>query len=565
MSVKILFINQPNVPFDDIEKLFEGKNMRPPTLVIPLGILWLSSCVKKHDENVQTHVIDYAHDLYKYADQCRNIDELIAYQLDAVPFEPAILAFSAVFSASHMFLIRSIKRLKEQWPSATVIVGGNHATNATEHLLENPDVDFVARGEAEISFSEFVKNFSTTPHVPIQGIYSKEALGNDSCMVVGEYVEDLDEVPFPDWDLIDMEVYTKTKWGRGSKNIYGHAERRTASIMTTRGCPFSCTFCASHTTSGRKMRYRSVENVITEIDLLNKKFGVNIISAEDDLFTANRKKVIPLLKAIRDKKNEIEDFEFQFPNGLSVNTLFDDVMDGLIECGTTYANIAIESGSEYVQRKIITKNCNLKRAKEVVKYLRDRGVTTRCYFVLGFPGETREFMQETVDFAKEIQCDWAQFSIAVPLRGTVMHQQFIESGCVKDNAAVWGNSFIYERNFDTPEIGAEEMNEFVYRANLEVNFFNNPNFLSGNYSKSAGLYKEVLFSFPFHIIALYCLMKCHEAMGEVEQVKENIENISRLIGENDLSREMYSKYGEMMKDFTPVTETHIEKSSAVPL
>ena len=74
MSVKILFINQPNVPFDDIEKLFEGKNMRPPTLVIPLGILWLSSCVKKHDENVQTHVIDYAHDLYKYADQCRNID-----------------------------------------------------------------------------------------------------------------------------------------------------------------------------------------------------------------------------------------------------------------------------------------------------------------------------------------------------------------------------------------------------------------------------------------------------------------------------------------------------------
>ena len=556
MSANILFINQPNHPLNDIAKSFEGKNMRPLTLVLPLGILWLSSYVKKHNKNVQTHIIDYAHDLYKYADQCRSIDELIAYRLDTVPFEPDILAFSAVFSAAHLFLIRAIKRLKEQWPSATIIIGGNHATNTAEYFLENPDVDFVARGEAEISFNEFVKNFGTTPQVPIQGIYSKETAGNGSCMPVGERVEDLDEIPFPDWDLIDMAVYTRTKWGRGSKNIYARDDRRMASIMTTRGCPFSCTFCASHTTSGRKMRYRSVENVISEIDLLNKKFGVNLISVEDDLFTANRKKVIPLLKAIRDKKSEIEGFEFQFPNGLSVNTLSDDVMDALIECGMTYVNIAVESGSEYVQRKVIKKNCNLKRAKEVVKYLRDRDVTTRCFFILGFPGETKELLQETVDFAKDVQCDWAQFSIATPLRGTVMYQQFLESGYIKDDSTTWGSAYIDERNFDTPEISAEELNELKYRANLEINFFNNPNLLSGNHSKAAKLYKEVLLSFPFHVIALYCLMKCHEAMGEVEQVKGNLKDISRLIRENNISREMYSKYGEMMKDFTPVTETH---------
>ena len=116
------------------------------------------------------------------------------------------------------------------------------------------------------------------------------------------------------------------------------------------------------------MRFRSVENVMAEIDLLHQKYGVNLFIPEDDLFTANRKKVIPLLQELAKRHETIPGFELQFPNALSVNTLFDDVMDGLIDAGMKVTNIAIESGSNFIQREVIHKNVNLKRAKEVVKY-----------------------------------------------------------------------------------------------------------------------------------------------------------------------------------------------------
>ena len=112
---------------------------------------------------------------------------------------------------------------------------------------------------------------------------------------------------------------------------------------------------------------------------------------------------------------DVPNFEIQFPNGLSVNTLFADVMDALIDAGMKVTNVAIESGSQYVQRHIIKKNCNLDRALEVIKYFRDRGVMARCLFIGGFPGETRELMRETVDYAKKLRCDWAVFSVAAPV------------------------------------------------------------------------------------------------------------------------------------------------------
>jgi len=549
--VNILFISLPTIPFEDIKRSFSGENERPFTLVLPLGVLWLSSYLKKENGHVATHLIDYAHDLYRYADELSTLDELIMHQVDKVPFEPDILAFSVMFSASHPFLELAIDRLSARWPTAKVVVGGNHATNATQLLLDNPRVDYVARGEGEISFSEFVGHFDKLPDHRIKGIYSKSEFAETASPTIGNYVENLDDIPFPEWDLLDMDIYTRSKWGRASKNVIGQEDRRVASILTTRGCPFSCTFCASHTVAGRKVRFRSVENVMAEVDALHRKYGVNVFTPEDDLFTANRKKVVVLLKALKERKEKVPGFEIQFPNGLSVNTLFDEVMDALIDAGMKVTTVAIESGSNHVQRNIIKKNCNLKRAKEVVKYLRERSVTTRCFFILGFPGETKTMMRETVDFAKEIQCDWAQISIAAPLRGTEMYQQFSKAGYINDDVSTWGKAFFHERDFDTSEITAAELKEFAYRANLEVNFFNNPNFLSGNYEKAISLFKEVLASFPFHIIAWYCMIKCYEAMGDEAEAAKVGKRIDALIDENELSRQMYLKYGALMEDYSP--------------
>ncbi len=298
------------------------------------------------------------------------------------------------------------------------------------------------------------------------------------------------------------------------------------------------------------MRFRSVENVMAEVDQLHEKYGINLFIPEDDLFTANRKKVIPLLKDLAKRRETIPGFELQFPNALSVNTLFDDVMDGLIDAGMKVTNIAIESGSEHIQRHVIHKNVNLSRAKEVVKYFRDRGVITRTFYIGGFPGETKDLLQETIQFARECGTDWGTFSIAAPLRGTVMYRQFVDAGHIKDDIATWSSAFFQERTFDTPEISAGDLKELWYRANLDVNFINNVNFREGNYEKAISIYKDIVHGYPFHVVGWYCIMRCYGKMGLDKEAGSVREKIYNLIKNDTRSTEMFQKYGDLMEGIT---------------
>tara|TARA_Y100000813_G_scaffold54531_1_gene38157 strand:- start:56 stop:1918 length:1863 start_codon:yes stop_codon:yes gene_type:complete len=545
--INVLFVNQPSNPMSEIELSFDKQNEIFNTVVIPLGVLYLSSYLKQHVPQVRTDVIDYAYEVFNQSHQARNIDELIIRTAEQITMKPDILAFSAMFSVSHPFLLKAVELLSAFWPEATVIVGGNHATNTTKMLLENPDVDYVARGECEESFRQFVENFDDLPNHKIQGIYTKADIDAGVPLTISQYVDNLDDIPFPDWELIDMAAYTRSTTARARRNVDG-ADRRECSIMTTRGCPFSCTFCASHTVNGRKVRFRSVENVVKEIQHLYDHYGINLIVPEDDLFTANRRKVVPLLNAIKDFRETIPNFELQFPNALSVNTLFDDVMDALIEAGMKVTNVAIESGSPEVQRDVIKKRVNLDRAVEVVRYFRERGVTTRCYFIGGFPGETREQMLETIEYARNLRSDWCTFHIAAPLRGTEMYQQFVDAGYIKDDVATWSTAFFQERSFDTPEIGAEELKELFYRANLDVNFLHNPNLLEGNFEKALWIYRDIVYSYPFHIVGWYCIMKCHEALGDEDAARDTRARIYNLLQHDARARRMYRKYADLIPD-----------------
>jgi radical SAM superfamily enzyme YgiQ (UPF0313 family) len=362
---------------------------------------------------------------------------------------------------------------------------------------------------------------------------------------VSDYIENLDELPFPDWGILDMDRYLEK--GKTRRKEYGKEEGESAymaSIFTSRGCPFKCTFCSSHTVHGRKMRYRSDKNVTEEIMTLYSRYGVTDFLPEDDLFTVHKPRILSLLSSIRNLN--IPNMSMQFPNALSVNTLDEDVLDSLFDTGMDIATLAIESGSEYVQKNIIKKRCNLDRAKRLVDYIRSKGHFVRCYFIVGFPNETKEMMNETMKFASTLHADWSAMFTAVPLVGSEMYEEFYNAGVITDKKKIW-REFYMERNFDTKEVESKWLNSFVQRNNYMINFFNNPNLKEGNFERALTLFESVVLDHVDHIVGHYSILKCYDGLGDMQNYNKTLFKINQLIDNDKNAASIYEKYKSEFK------------------
>ena len=539
----VLFVNMLTLPEKDILALFKERSVRTQPVAMPMGILYISSSIKRSGCTGEVGIIDYVISL----EEALNYNDLDSFIKDVAStsciFDPDVLAFSLNFSSSYSFFLRAFNILHQLWPRAVTIAGGVHATNTAKHLIEDIKLDYVACGEGELSMVDFLKALASGHNINVKGIYSQNKMPVSDNKELSDCVENLDELPFPDWDLIEMNRYVLSL-GR-QRDI--EKTLRHASLMTTRGCCFRCTFCSAHTVHGRKLRYRSVDNVLEEMRLLHDRYGVKLFMPEDDLFTASKPRVLALLKAI--KSTDIPGLELQFPAALSVNTLDEMLIDALMDAGMRILVLAIESGSPYVQRSIIKKNCNLSKAHRLAQYAKSKGLLVRCYFIAGFPSETKEHIRETIEYAKSLQVDWCVFNIATPLVGSEMYAQFVEFGCIKDCAETWESTVFDERYFDTAELTAAELNSLVYRANLECNFINNPNIIRKDYHKAIQLFQDIIKKHPFHIIAWYCIYLCHHKLGDGD-VMHMEKTIRDLIKSDKRAEDMFARYHDIMPDLS---------------
>ena len=541
----VLFVNLPTVPFDEMVKGLREEQYVSQVLALPMGILYLSAYLRQHNPvRGEIGILDYIlamEGLSAY----RSVEEFIRdIAVKSVHFRPDILAFSLIFSTSHTVFAITLGILKSLWPDACVVVGGTHATAAALPILQNDQVDYVIRGEGEIAFSDFVTGYARGERIAIKGVYSRHDAPAAGVLETTDAPADLDLLPYPDWQLVDMPAYSVKK---GSQREFGDREpRKVGTIVTTRGCPNKCTFCAAHLVHGRSVRYRSVANVVGEVKALYERFGITLFIPEDDMFTLPKERFLALMGAL--KGLAIPGFELQNQDGLSVNTLDEEVLDAMLGLGTRLFNLAVESGSQEVQRRLIRKRVRLARVRPIIDYLRSRNADAivRCYFILGFFGETRAQMEETVQFAKGLGADWCLFSIATPLIGTEMHRQMVEARYIEDRVDLWARAAFGERSFDTPEISAAALTQLAYRANLEVNFIGNVNKVRGNFAKALGIYHDVVRVYPFHVVAWYCIMECYQGLGkDAEAAVVRQELLARI--RNDVrSAEMFRKYHDLM-------------------
>ncbi|MBV9969045.1 MAG: radical SAM protein [Xanthobacteraceae bacterium] len=537
-------------------RTFEQRH--PPllqTVSMPMGILYLAATLERDLPGVGIDIVDFAK---LYRELCDNKQPMFgSFEMFCakifraeVRSPPDLIGISVLFSTAHKSTLRIAEVCKSIWPEAPVVVGGMHATNAAAQLLDNPAVDYVFRGEGEAVVADLV----LAPSTDIPGVVGRDDVNSKQSAPL---IYDLDTIPHPAWHLIPMREYVFAANSR-ARNLNKIEQDGAATIVTTRGCPFRCTFCASWTVHGREMRYRSKENVIEELRILRDRYDVNTVIPEDDLFTVKKARFVDLAAAIETEFRG--DFHFQFPNGLSVATLDADVIVAMKRMGMTVANIAIESGSEFVQRKIIKKNVDLDRARNVVSECQRQGLVVRAYFIVGFPGETREQMQETVDFAASLEADWAIINPAVPLAGTEMYDQLMARGDI-DASFNWDESFFQERKYDTAEIGAQELKDFAYGANLRINFFENYNLRAGRYTKAVELFRDILKVYPGHLAAQICLASALRKLGSVSEADEAAALAQDLVVRGEpIAVEQLARHPQLFPSFTAAPHVALDAS-----
>lgn len=565
-GIKILFLNPPSVPYSHlVEGLASPYAAVHQTVAMPMGILYLAAVLERDLPGVEIRIVDLAKAAREYSESEQRrplrIEEFTALALDGLPsdFVPTVVGLSILFSTAHKSSLCIAAAVKSRWPSVPTVFGGMHATNAVESLLEASAVDYVCRGEAETIISDLVwrlRGGGDPQDLP--GVVGRRSLAENRTAAISQMaptIDDLDEIPFPAWHLLPMREYVSSQDSR-VKHLDTIAQDRDATIITTRGCPFQCTFCSSWTVHGRTMRYRSVANVVQELAILQERYGITSVIPEDDLFSVKKPRIIALCKAVAARFQR--SIHFQFPNGLSVATLDEDVIEAMVEMGMSLANIAIESGSPHVQRHVIKKNCNLERARGVVQACRDAGIFVRAYFIFGFPGESREMMQETIDFAASLPTDWNVFNVAAPLIGTEMYEQMIALGWI-DRTFNWDDAFFQERTFDTPAISARDLKDLTYGANITTNFFGNYNLRMGLHGRAIALFEDVLRSHKGHLIAQYCIAQAQGAMGDALRQEQSLGECRRMLAaEYPLSLSQLAQYRDLMPELADLPADVVE-------
>ncbi len=360
-----------------------------------------------------------------------------------------------------------IKIIKDVNSDIITIVGGPQSSGDTNSVYDYLNADFGFKGEAEIGFPMLV-DYIAGENIELKDIpgliwkKEKEVIVNAQ-----EFIENLDDLNHPSWDIIKPNDYPLAPHGAFFKR------KPIAQVFATRGCPFSCTFCAGFTISGRKIRYRSVKNLVDEIEMLHKQYGINEIHIEDDNFSFKRQFVIDFCNELINRKIDIA---WTCPNGVRLDTL-DKELIGLMKKSGLYAiSVGIESGSEKIL-KDMKKGVSKEKIKEKIELLDKAGLDIAGFFILGYPSETIEDMNATIDFACKLPLKRASFMTFKPFPGTEAAKQIEEEikGCELKwddfalNRVVYAPKGITQKQLK--QLRQKALIKFYLRPRIIYNFF----------------------------------------------------------------------------------------------
>jgi len=287
-----------------------------------------------------------------------------------------------------------------------VVAGGPHPSAYPMETAGNTSIDCLVIGEGEETMLELVSRAERGEGIAgVPGTAAREN-GQVAYADPRPFIENIDQIPMPAWDLIDLDQYGRMK------RMGNLPRRKYAALFTSRGCPYRCAYC--HKLFGKQFRPRTADNILGEMEHLYRAYGVREFEIDDDIFNLDRERVFEVCGGIIARGLKVK---LAFPNGLRGDLLDGEILRLLKAAGTYFIAMAVETASPRLQ-KLIEKNLDLERIVRVAAECRRLGITTLGFFMLGFPGETRQELDRTIDFAVRSPFDFASFFVVSPIRGT---------------------------------------------------------------------------------------------------------------------------------------------------
>ncbi|HLD28273.1 MAG TPA: radical SAM protein [Patescibacteria group bacterium] len=437
---KILFIDLSDY------FIYQG-NHRPMSMItLPLGLMSLGTFLQSQFD-LEVKIIKSGID---FLTEDEAIEVIASVNFDYIGIRSLSISADELYQLSH--------KIKEKFPNLFLMIGGPHASSAYKDVIENTPADAVIVGEGELTLKTLIsKLLNNEDYRDLPGLAVRK---DGQCIFngPGEFIHNLDQLPFPNYALIDLDKYA-------NKMNWASVRRKNALIESSRGCPYSCIFC--HNLFGQSLRFRSPRIIFSEMERLHKKLAINDFFFIDDAFNLNYEVAMELFDKIIDSKIKIN---LHFTNGLRGDRLDQKFIDKMVEAGTATVAYAVETASPRLQR-YINKNLNLQKIEENINYSCDRGIMVRLFFMFGFPTETKAEVEATLLMMKKFKKCLPMFYATKYYKNTKLYEMAIQEGFSRTEMEKVESGGYHQIEFcATPLLSPEFMKKIHFRYLTEVLF-----------------------------------------------------------------------------------------------
>lgn len=376
------------------------EKLRTVALRPPIDLLYAAACFE--EKGAECRMVDYPAEDWGWE---RLEADLEAFAPDMVVMSITTPSFEADMKAASL--------VKRVLPSAVTVAKGAHFNTLDMQALEaHRDLDAGLRGEYELTCKELAEG---KPLAEIEGLTWRDSDGRIVRNPPRGLPDDLDQIPYPARHLARNELYLRPDTGEAQ-----------TTLVTNRGCPFSCTYCLANQVSGLKNRYRSVDNVLGEIRECVEQHNVRNFLFRSDLFTQNKKWVRELSEGILDLELDIS-----WACNSRVDTINPEVLGYMKRAGCWIIAFGVEKGDDESLEKI-NKKATVEQARKALAWTREAGIKRSMYLLFGLPDDDEAVLESDIRFAKEVDPDFLEIFYPYPFPGTPLYQEAVEKGLIRD-------------------------------------------------------------------------------------------------------------------------------------